>query len=369
METLTASKRVSIDRSGGSIECRIKVKRNWFPIFFFPVWLAGWTFGGIAAILSLFDHLSLFISFWLLLWAYGEYSAVRIWTWYVWGVEIVTIDSGYLTISRNARGYSRSKSFAILSVQNLRSLGKPVIFPDEVRDYRSVDDIGRIAFESGGKTHKFGIQLDEKESTEILEALREYLSVEAIEPPETAKPSKRLSYSDVGGYSQIRIKSRNNGLPTLLSPIWVIVSLIALIAYSVSDQDTSSYILLPAWGLFTLCFVCMWMWTLFGRELIIASTRQLTIRKELFGLGRMQHYLTDNIKNLGARGPYGPIDIGTLSILGKGSKEDKIKFHSKGTVAFEYGSKTFKFGPQLSKPEAEEIVARLRSYLSPSAFA
>src|SRR5215471_11979231 len=102
-------------------ELHILAKKDWGSLLFIPVWLAGWTFGGITAMKWVIHPGSstprAFISLWLAGWLLGEVWAVYWWLWTACGKEIVTIREGVLSIKRDILGYGRIRSFPLGSVR------------------------------------------------------------------------------------------------------------------------------------------------------------------------------------------------------------------------------------------------------------
>jgi hypothetical protein len=60
--------RVTIEHSIGGPAVRIRAPRNWGALIFLPIWLAGWTFGGVLAIGAFFREPQLFLGVWLIGW-------------------------------------------------------------------------------------------------------------------------------------------------------------------------------------------------------------------------------------------------------------------------------------------------------------
>jgi hypothetical protein len=161
-------------------EIHIAAKKEWWSLVFLPVWLAGWTFGGITAMKWILhpgpSTPRAFISLWLLGWALGESWAVYQWFWTAFGKEIVQIKEGNITIKRDILGRGRSRSFPIGSVTNLRASG---IFPSSSYWDNYLVQMrllgGTVAFDSQGRTQRFGIQLTETEAQHVVQELKPYL--------------------------------------------------------------------------------------------------------------------------------------------------------------------------------------------------
>jgi len=173
--------RVTYLDHGIAFEVRIATRKQWFLLLFLPVWLAGWTVGGIAAITQLLSKGTdpggrVFLLVWLVGWAFGEVFCCYLWLWNAFGKEIVRVGSGLLTMKRDVFGLGRARSFQTMEISDLRAAG----FFGNMRSVSSgmaqwEITGGTIAFDCNGKTNRFGIQLEEKEAREVVERLRPHL--------------------------------------------------------------------------------------------------------------------------------------------------------------------------------------------------
>jgi hypothetical protein len=162
-------------------ELHIIAKKEWGSLIFLPVWLGGWTFGGVMALKWILHPgpatPRAFISLWLVGWALGESWALYQWLWAAFGKEIVQIKKGSITVKRDVLGFGRTRSFPVGSVANLRPSG---IFPSTSywENYLTQMRLGggTVSFESQGKTARFGIQLTEQEAQEVVHELQPWLS-------------------------------------------------------------------------------------------------------------------------------------------------------------------------------------------------
>ena len=95
-----------------------------------------------------------------------------------------------------------------------------------------------------------------------------------------------------------------------------------------------------------------WLRMLAGTELVLLGRGVLTIKEELFGVGRSNEYDLAHVKHLRIE-PLSlfPADMGAaLRFWGIGG----------GPIAFDYGSKTLRFGAGLDDAEARDVVRELR---------
>jgi hypothetical protein len=106
---------------------------------------------------------------------------------------------------------------------------------------------------------------------------------------------------------------------------------------------------LIAWTCASAFLLYLQFWMVIGKELVILRPTSLLIRRELGGFDRSQEYDLLHVRNLrvASSAKWG----GALHFLGIGS----------GPIAFDYRSKTVRFGSGLPDAEARAIVNELRS--------
>jgi hypothetical protein len=158
----------------------IRALRNWGILLFIPLWLSGWTYGGIVAISSLISHPESFLAFWLVGWLFGEVFAALAWLWAAFGKEVVLIQQGTLTISKRIGGVQLARRYPLHEVRNIRAsgwYGSPTSFSESLRPWGLSG--GTVAFDHQGKPVRFGIGLSEEEAREVATELAPYLSAAA----------------------------------------------------------------------------------------------------------------------------------------------------------------------------------------------
>lgn len=96
-----------------------------------------------------------------------------------------------------------------------------------------------------------------------------------------------------------------------------------------------------------------WLWMARGFEVILLRPDVLTIRRDVLGLGRTKEYDLSHVSNLRvAPGTWNPYDwTGAMQFWGIGG----------GPVAFDYGSRTFRFAASVDEAEARKIVNELKN--------
>jgi hypothetical protein len=147
---------------------------------FLPFWIAGWTLGGLVALRRLIHGYGdqIFLVIWLGVWLVGEVLATSEWLWTVFGYEVLNIRGGYVRVRRTLfeRGF-REKSFLLHDLSNLRAAGDfgSKFPPGHIHGVWSFTG-GNVAVDHGTETHRFGVDLEEQDARELVEALKGYLS-------------------------------------------------------------------------------------------------------------------------------------------------------------------------------------------------
>lgn len=97
-------------------------------------------------------------------------------------------------------------------------------------------------------------------------------------------------------------------------------------------------------------------WSLVGRERILLTPSTLSIKRELFGMGRVREYELTHVRDLRVSPmTYNPFDFrSSLQFWGIGG----------GVLVFDHGAATIRFGASLQEGEAKAIVERMRSRAS-----
>ena len=109
---------------------------------------------------------------------------------------------------------------------------------------------------------------------------------------------------------------------------------------------------LGAWTVGGCAAIAYWMWSVAGHEIISLTPTSLAIRRDILGFGRSREYDLPSVKNL--RVDRAPINNSftwsspSRSMLG-------------GAIAFDYGSKTFRFGGGVDEAEASQLIELLKS--------
>jgi hypothetical protein len=149
--------------------------KNWFVVLFIGFWLCGWAFGEVSVIRQLAtgkaNGAGLFLLAWLGAWTVGGCAAIYFWLFTVAGHEIVSLTPPTsLAIRRDILGFGRSREYDLPSVQNLR-IDNTAVNGRSTGGF-SLPFGGKIAFDYGSKTFRFGAGVDEAEASDLIEVLK-----------------------------------------------------------------------------------------------------------------------------------------------------------------------------------------------------
>jgi hypothetical protein len=165
--------RRSITRDTGTgLEVVIPAKGHILLVLFLTAWLVGWAFGEVSVTRELLfgrpREASLFLAAWLAMWTVGGGWAIYTWLWMAVGKEIVSLRPGVLSIRRDVLGLGRTHEYDLAHVRHLRlapQASDPFGWSGGMRFWGMGS--GLIAFDYGAKTFRFGAAVDEAEASQI----------------------------------------------------------------------------------------------------------------------------------------------------------------------------------------------------------
>jgi len=159
---------------------------------------------------------------------------------------------------------------------------------------------------------------------------------------------------------EIIIPSRKNIFLILFLAAWLVGWAVGEVSvptqFIKGVKDTGALIFLSAWlvawtigGGFA---IYAWLWNVAGKERIIINNLHLTIKRDLFGRGREKEYDMTHISNLRVSAqPFNPFNFSaSLQFWGIGG----------GVLAFDYGSRTYRFGSGVDEAEANQIINTIK---------
>jgi hypothetical protein len=158
----------------------------------------------------------------------------------------------------------------------------------------------------------------------------------------------------------IRIPTRRNLFILVFLSLWLcgwavgeVSAPIAFFASARKNPGTDAFLLiwLCGWTVGGAFAICVWLWQFKGCEIITVSPVGLGIRHEVIGFGLTRSYELSEIRDLRIAPPvFNPFDFRSrMSIWGIGG----------GTIAFDYGYKTFRFAAGVDEAEARIIFQKI----------
>lgn len=153
-----------------------------------PIWLAGWTIGEVAAVLTLFSGVfggpevmegpTAFLLLWLVMWTAtgGFVWFVGLYNW--WGREVIRFSDEALEVRRQLFGRARVRRFERLRVSGLRFSPHVFSFNSGAHSMQLFGlGPGSIGFDYDGETYRFGSGLQEDQSEWLIDEIRKRIAV------------------------------------------------------------------------------------------------------------------------------------------------------------------------------------------------
>lgn len=195
--------------------------------------------------------------------------------------------------------------------------------------------------------------------------------------PIVQPPTQRHTIQDDGSTLRITIPSRKHFIFIIFVAFWLfgwalgeiivgymviswIVSLLtnSPLNYTIEGIGSSGGMLfmlfwLVGWTAGGGAALYTWLWQLVGKEIIEVGYNGIKIRRVVLRLGRQKEYLASHIKDLRAVS----MMAGTNPF---GWRRTSWNWGlSGGSIAFDYGVQTFRFGIGVDEAEAKQIVERI----------
>ena len=178
-----ATPRITITEKPDELRIVMPCRRSWFVIGMLAFWVCAWGVGEVMGSTSLFKgevppgEEGLMLA-WLGVWTVSGLAALVALQWQVMGKEIVTVQGQTLKTQREGGGGGFRKEYDVQQMANLR-VEPPRFSQFDVPSSLQLWGIGGgvIAFESGGKTSRFGAGLDEAEAKQVVDTIKRRLRI------------------------------------------------------------------------------------------------------------------------------------------------------------------------------------------------
>ena len=162
----------------------------------------------------------------------------------------------------------------------------------------------------------------------------------------------------------LHIPSRQSSAQVPYLLIWLIVWLFGCLT-AVSTLIRASL----GRNLFMLIWVVFWMtsgifaittllWLLFGEEVVVLSDEQLSIKRQIFGIGKTKRFDTGRIKDFRVQPHPAAPTVGNS----RRSNQIPLLWKMTGPMTFAYEAQMYRFGDGVDKAEAQQIVTKIQKY-------
>ena len=163
-----------------AIRITVPAQHGKTSLLFISCWLVGWAFGETMALRSLAvdwrngQFGNIFLTIWVTAWTIGGVSAVRMLLWSIWGREIITVGQGILTLAATGSLFGKPKSYSLQDVRYLRVQDPAYGEAETARRFNLTNPkgAGTIRFDYGLQTVDFASGIDEAEASYLLALLR-----------------------------------------------------------------------------------------------------------------------------------------------------------------------------------------------------
>jgi hypothetical protein len=175
-------------------------------------------------------------------------------------------------------------------------------------------------------------------------------------------PQNRATLTTVGGGVDVTIASRRNYFVAMFIAIWLCGWFFGeTSAWQTLATPHPAVAAHPQSDLFLVVWLCIWtiggcgaavaaLWNIAGRELVRFSGSEVSLRREVFGVGFGTRYDPTRVTNLRCvdmvPGPFGTM---SRSPFGWGG----------GPLAFDYGAKSVRFGAGMDSAEGQPLVEKI----------
>jgi hypothetical protein len=199
--------RVAItDDEIGGFRITIPAQRNIPMLLFLAIWLCGWAIGEVMVPIDALVGLTsgqgkmgggeglLLLLVWFPFWTVAGLVIMFALWWNLAGREVVILSDGALVVRREVGSLQRSRSFDLAGVRNLRYAPLVYNFFSMSGSWGYQLQIlgvggGTVAFDHGGKTHRFGIGLSEIEANRLVTTIKQSYKIadDGVEPLPVSK--------------------------------------------------------------------------------------------------------------------------------------------------------------------------------------
>ena len=183
-------------------------------------------------------------------------------------------------------------------------------------------------------------------------------------------PGPKHTSEDLGDKLLISIPSLKNWFLVFFLGFWLILWVIGevgILLFLILDTGKNGYDGPPI--LFLIVWIIFWTigggfaiyqlaWQIAGKEVVEVTTQGITISRAVLGLHSSKEYSANYIKEL--RVSSSNMNLSHPMLMWSYSSSSPWRHNVIGSLAFDYGAQTFRFGMSIDGAEAKQIVAEIQ---------
>lgn len=178
--------KIKIEETTNGTLFQVFPEKKWSMIIFMSFWMIGWAVGEVSAITMIIAFFSssdnemvigfaqIFMIAWLGGWTVGGFFALKTLLWQLAGKELITVNHDAISIQTDNVIYKKEKSYSRNYIKDLR-LNPGNDHPFKQLNIGKQND-GKIAFDYGAKTIKFGVMSEDAEAKKVINHIQKKYS-------------------------------------------------------------------------------------------------------------------------------------------------------------------------------------------------
>lgn len=187
-----------------------------------------------------------------------------------------------------------------------------------------------------------------------------YRKLFTMETPYTG----RATVTDNFDHLEIAIPAKKNGFIVLFLGFWLcgwvfgeVTAITSLLPGSNGAPHLFMIVWLGGWTVGGIFALRIFLWLLFGKEMITAGQGTITVSRKYALFNKPKTYDLKECKNFRTEDEG---DMFAWNGFGQRRRSNINNFSDQGTIRFDYGMKTVKFGAGLDVVEADHLLQKLK---------